>query len=74
MIDEQGGLCAICGKPASGKGHCSRLHVDHDHKTGAVRGMLCHRCNAGLGQFGDDSLVLEAALAYLKKHAKETSS
>jgi hypothetical protein len=58
MLEEQGGVCAICrgAEPA---------HVDHDHATGAVRGMLCFRCNAALGQLGDDPEVLVRAARYL---------
>lgn len=43
MLLEQGGVCAICGNPPKEGGR--RLHVDHDHRTGAVRGLLCFRCN-----------------------------
>jgi hypothetical protein len=44
MLTAQGGHCAIC--PSEPKSR--RLHVDHDHRTGAVRGLLCHRCNRAL--------------------------
>ena len=57
----QGGLCALCReRPAK--------HVDHDHRTGQVRGVLCFQCNAGLGQFADRPEMLEAAVRYLKDH------
>lgn len=46
MLDKQGGVCAICGSPPRGQ---KRLHVDHDHETGVVRGLLCHVCNVWLG-------------------------
>ena len=50
-LAQQGGGCAVCGRaPKPGKS----LHVDHDHETGYVRGLLCFKCNAALGQLDDD--------------------
>jgi hypothetical protein len=58
MVAAQGGLSAICRKaPAE--------HVDHCHKTGKVRAVLCFGCNGGLGQFRDDPRALRQAIAYL---------
>jgi len=59
MIEAQGGVCLICrtGKPE---------HVDHEHATGKVRGILCFNCNGGLGQFKDQIERLEQAIVYLK--------
>jgi hypothetical protein len=61
---EQDGKCAIC------KTHQSlltkRLAVDHDHKTGEIRSLLCHGCNTSLGGFCDDINILESAINYLK--------
>lgn len=54
------GRCAICFTPTAD------LHVDHDHTTGKVRGMLCHSCNTGLGHFRDDRRNLYAAIRYLE--------
>lgn len=67
MIVEQGGVCAICLCPPTGrdKRHL-RLHVDHCHTTGRVRGLLCYRCNLGAGFFGDDPDRLERAAGYLR--------
>lgn len=62
----QGGLCAICKQPPS-SGRYKKLCVDHDHKTAKVRGLLCYNCNMGLGYFHDNSIALEAAVAYLGK-------
>lgn len=63
LLSRQGGRCAICrGRPKS-----KRLAVDHDHKTGAVRGLLCSRCNAELLTFADHSpQKLWNAYVYLK--------
>jgi Recombination endonuclease VII len=58
----QGGGCALCSRePAPDR----QLDIDHDHRTGAVRGLVCNRCNQGLGQFGDDPICLAHAAAYL---------
>jgi hypothetical protein len=64
MLASQNGLCAICGtdKPP---GRHGRWNVDHCHTTGKVRGLLCNRCNAGLGQFNDSPQRLLAAIQYL---------
>ena len=58
MVVEQGGVCAICGRP-------DPEHVDHSHETGVVRGILCFNCNGGLGQFRDDVESLRSAVEYL---------
>ena len=64
----QGGGCAICHtKEVGRKGH-THLHVDHDHATGIVRGLLCDRCNKGLGYFKDNESSLASAAEYLEKH------
>jgi hypothetical protein len=58
MVEAQGGTCAVCQvKPPE--------HVDHDHETGAVRGILCFTCNLGLGNFEDDPHRLLLAHRYL---------
>ncbi len=58
---DQNGVCAICGRPQRAG---NRLFVDHDHKTGAVRALLCTPCNMGLGQFEDDTKRLASAIRY----------
>lgn len=63
MLAEQGGGCAICGGLSSR--HGGTLHVDHDHTTGKVRGLLCDGCNLGLGKFLDNSTLLDIASSYL---------
>lgn len=72
MLQDQSGGCAICGKPPGKR----RLAVDHCHRTGAVRGLLCHKCNMGIGFFDDTSGRLRAAAEYLERqrviaHASE---
>jgi hypothetical protein len=56
----QHNACAICGRAPDGA-----LRVDHDHRTGRVRGLLCNKCNIGLGLLGDDRESLTRAIAYL---------
>lgn len=66
LYNEQGGKCAICKTPQSELK--KNLCVDHDHKTGKVRGLLCTLCNQGLGSFRDNQSNLEDALYYLILH------
>ena len=67
MEKAQKGACSICGGVSdNGK----RLSVDHDHSTGAVRALLCQRCNLGLSFFREDTKLLTKAKAYLKRHSK----
>lgn len=62
MVCSQKGLCAICEcRPKSDE----NLHVDHDHRTGEIRGLLCRGCNTGIGLLRDSSPLLLAAVAYL---------
>ena len=63
MLEDQNGLCGICARTEI-LSH-KTLAVDHDHKTGRVRGLLCHMCNRSLGQFGDDLVGLMRVIAYL---------
>lgn len=72
MFKAQDGKCAICKKPETAKdrvGNPRPLCVDHCHKTGNVRQLLCNRCNHMLGLVDDDISFLESAIAYLKAHA-----
>ncbi len=62
LLRSQNGVCAICSRePVDGQ----RLAVDHDHKTGKVRGLLCFKCNTGLGHLGDSLDTLKRAVDYL---------
>jgi recombination endonuclease VII len=60
IILAQRGGCGICGAP-------NPEHVDHDHVTGEVRGILCFNCNGGLGQFKDNIATMRNAIDYLKE-------
>jgi hypothetical protein len=68
LFEKQNGLCAICGKEETHtfKGKIKQLSIDHDHKTGEVRGLLCNKCNTGLGGFMDNVEFLLKAIQYLK--------
>lgn len=65
MLEAQGNCCALCKttKP-SGRG---RYHVDHCHKAGKIRGILCHNCNTALGLFKDSTKTLATAIEYLNR-------
>lgn len=71
LFESQQGRCAICG------GHQTefkkRLHVDHDHDTGQVRGLLCGTCNTGLGMFRDNIDLLDKAIKYLGRSDQQQS-
>jgi hypothetical protein len=67
ILREHQGGCAICTEPL-GPGH--KTHVDHDHKSGSIRGLLCRGCNLGLGHARDDIQVLRRAVAYLDRGGK----
>lgn len=70
MLAQQNNKCAICMNSFAGKskGRMSP-YVDHDHATGAIRALLCHPCNAGLGSFCENLSTLQSAIQYLHKHA-----
>lgn len=60
MLLSQNNICAICNKPSN-----KTLHIDHNHTTGAIRGLLCSNCNTGIGMFKEDTAVLTKAIEYL---------
>lgn len=68
MLDSQDRKCKICGGEGfrMKAGATNKLVLDHDHKTGDVRGMLCHNCNRGLGLFQDSIDHLQSAIEYLE--------
>ncbi len=71
MLKDQGGGCAICKRPETGKSRTKKiksLSVDHCHDTGEIRGLLCFDCNVSLGKMGDSPERLEAAARYIRSH------
>ena len=65
LVDTQRGCCAICRDSLDAG---LRSHVDHDHTTGSIRGVLCSKCNHALGLFRDSITSLEQAIKYLKEN------
>lgn len=65
MLSEQNGCCKIC--EISEKETGKKLHVDHNHKTGKVRGLLCTRCNTAIGKFKEDPEIIKRAIAYIER-------
>lgn len=63
IAERHGEFCGICSAPPKGR----RLHIDHSHKSGAVRGLLCGRCNMVLGRLEDDPALFDKAAAYLRR-------
>ena len=74
MLAVQGGVCAICSQPPPD--NRPNLYVDHDHRTGTVRGLLCNGCNSGIGYLQDSVAVILAAADYVfeRSPAAENSS
>ncbi len=69
ILNKQNKRCKICGsKKPFGHGN---FHVDHNHKTGKIRGLLCINCNRALGFFKDNTFILFSAIKYLKKNNKK---
>ena len=67
MLESQAGVCKICGGPPM---HRGTYHVDHCHRTGKVRGLLCHKCNVALGMVGDDTDLLMRLAEYVALEGK----
>lgn len=65
LLGQQNNQCGICANELSP----TATHVDHDHATGVVRGLLCFLCNTALGKFRDNPDVLRAAISYLERSA-----
>lgn len=70
LIARRSGVCVICGENRSGK---KELEIDHDHDTGLIRGVICQKCNTGLGAFNDDLELLECVVDYMKQAKDRTA-
>lgn len=72
MFSAQNGLCGVCEGPMLAHTYSNRdkrgACVDHCHKTGRVRGLLCCKCNQGIGLLGDNADIAERAAIYLRRH------
>jgi hypothetical protein len=64
MFEAQRGVCVICGEARPKE---RTLHVDHDHETGVIRGLLCFRCNQAIGSLQEDHDIFQAAADYLNR-------
>jgi hypothetical protein len=65
LLVDQNNACAICGIEATELKR--ELNVDHNHETNKIRGLLCHHCNIGLGNFRDSTTLLSVAIEYLER-------
>lgn len=71
MKKEQENKCYLCGSEGfliGNNNHNEKLAVDHDHKTGKVRKLLCHNCNRALGLFKDNPALMRKAAIYVEEH------
>jgi len=67
LLNEQNGVCFICLKTNNKR----NLFVDHCHKTGIIRGLLCSKCNFGIGHFKDSMKIMNSAIKYIEKYANK---
>jgi hypothetical protein len=65
LLKQQDNKCKICGSEPPSIGKKKYLCVDHDHKTGKIRGLLCDKCNRGIGLLNDDYKIIQNALNYI---------
>ena len=69
LLRIQNNCCAICGKDFALITNIKNIHLDHDHKTGAIRSILCGKCNVALGHVDDNIGVLYKMISYLVAHS-----
>jgi hypothetical protein len=68
LFIQQNNRCAICSNAFSNEKHNYKAHIDHDHTTGKVRGLLCNDCNSGIGFLKENITILSNAIKYIEKH------
>jgi len=72
LFTVQGGRCAICDRHQTELPGKARMHIDHDHETGQIRGLLCFKCNSAVGNLDDDPARMLRAVKYLETHRSPT--
>lgn len=75
ILQKQNMVCAICKQPETSKyktGTVKKLSVDHDHNTGKIRGLLCNKCNRGLGYFKDNIDIFKNIILYLENNTEKS--
>ena len=70
LITAQDGKCLICACVLRND-NAYQSHMDHCHECNTVRGVLCNKCNTGLGKFDDNPILLARAIVYLKRHFRK---
>lgn len=68
LLNKQNNVCKICNQFKLYQKGKDYMHVDHCHKTGKIRGILCSKCNKGLGSFCDDIELMKNAIKYLEEN------
>ena len=68
LLEKQGGVCAVCGTDDTTYSKGNHFHVDHNHTTGKVRGLLCGHCNLAIGQVKEDPQIIHNMISYLEKY------
>ena len=75
ILKQQNGCCSVCGTDKPGGKHQNKyFHVDHNHETGVVRGLLCSHCNTALGLFNEDVAIMKKAMVYLTTWEKHENA
>ena len=71
MICEHNNVCVICFRSPRGNGSRAKLHIDHCHETGKIRGLICPNCNTALGMVEDNTNILKRMIEYVERHKSQ---